>query len=116
MIGQLLMLIGAGLILLSAIGSIRFNEILARMHALAKASTLGIALMLIGAAIQMKSANYITSILLALLLHILMSPASSNMLSRATYLAGAMPQNNTVIDEGAKVLGVINHEPEDQVY
>ncbi|MFA5564623.1 MAG: monovalent cation/H(+) antiporter subunit G [Acidimicrobiia bacterium] len=116
MIGQLLMLTGSAFILLSAVGAVRFPEVLARMHALAKASTFGIALMLIGAAIEMKSVNYLTSIILALILHVIMSPPASNMLGRATYMAGAMPEEGTVIDEGAKPLGITRHDPKDGMY
>src|SRR3712207_8863527 len=44
MIGELVTLAGAALVVLAAIGVVRFGEPLARMHALAKASTLGILL------------------------------------------------------------------------
>ena len=49
MIGELLTLVGAVLVLLSALGVVRFSEVLARLHSLAKASTLGILLLLSGA-------------------------------------------------------------------
>ena len=41
MIGELLALVGATLVLLAAVGVVRFSEVLARLHALAKASTSG---------------------------------------------------------------------------
>ena len=87
MIGELLALFGAVLILLSAAGVVRFGDPLARLHALAKASTLGVLLVLIGAAVNLREINDITSVVLAGLLHLLASPPASNMLSRATYLA-----------------------------
>jgi len=86
-IGELLALVGAVLILLSAVGVVRFGDPLARLHALAKASTLGVLLVLIGAAVNLGEINDITSVVLAGLLHLLASPPASNMLSRATYLA-----------------------------
>ena len=101
MIGELVTLLGALLILLAAIGVIQFRDVLARMHALAKASTLGILLVLFGAAISLHDANDITSLLLASVLQILASPPASNMLSRATYLAEDIPSRVDVIDEGA---------------
>jgi multicomponent Na+:H+ antiporter subunit G len=100
-IGELLMLVGSLLILLAAIGVIRFRDVLARMHALAKASTLGILLVLFGAAISLHDANDTTSLLLAAVLQVLASPPASNMLSRATYLAEDIPNRVDVIDEGA---------------
>ena len=87
MIGELLALIGAVLALLSAIGVVRFADVLARLHALAKASTLGILLLLAGAAINLRDLNDITSVALAAVLHLLASPPASNMLSRAAYQA-----------------------------
>ena len=87
MIGELLALFGAALVLISAIGVVRFSEVLARIHALAMASTLGILLLLSGAAINLRDLNDITSVVLAGVLHLLASPPASNMVSRAAYLA-----------------------------
>jgi multicomponent Na+:H+ antiporter subunit G len=89
-IGELLALAGAALVLVSAIGVVRFSEVLARLHALAKASTLGILLMLSGAAINLRDLNDITSVALAAVLHLLASPPASNMISRAAYLANGL--------------------------
>ena len=87
MTGELLALIGAALVLLSAVGVVRLSDVLARLHALAKASTLGILLLLAGAAINLHDLNDITSVVLAGVLHLLASPPASNMISRAAYLA-----------------------------
>lgn len=95
MIGELVALIGAALVLLSAIGVNRFRDTLARLHALAKASTLGVLLILTGAAVNLEDVNDITSVVLAALLHLLASPPSSNMLSRVAYLAEGLPPGAT---------------------
>ena len=42
MIGEAIALVGAVLILLGAIGVLRFPDVLSRMHALTKASTVGV--------------------------------------------------------------------------
>ena len=97
MIGELLALIGATLILLSAIGVLRLGDVLARLHALAKASTLGVLLVILGAALNLRDLNDITSVLLAGILHLLASPPASNMVSRATYLVEGLPGD--AIDE-----------------
>jgi multicomponent Na+:H+ antiporter subunit G len=101
-IGQLVTLLGALLVLLAAIGVIQFRDVLARMHALSKASTLGIILVLLGAAISLHEADDITSLLLAAVLQVLASPPASNMLSRATYLAEDIPRRLDVVDEGTE--------------
>ena len=97
MTGEFLALVGAVLILLSATGVVRFSDPLARLHALAKASTLGVLLVLTGAAVNLRDLNDITSVVLAGVLHLLASPPASNMLSRATYLAADTAAG--VIDE-----------------
>jgi multicomponent Na+:H+ antiporter subunit G len=97
MIGELLALVGATLILLSAVGVVRFGDILARLHALAKASTLGVLLVLLGAAVNLHDLNDITSVVLAGILHLLASPPASNMVSRAAYLSEEVPQG--AVDE-----------------
>lgn len=105
MIGEFLALVGAALVLLAALGVVRFRDPLARMHALAKASTLGILLILFGAALNLDNVNDITSVVLAGLLHLLASPPASNMVSRATYLAGPFGHDGEAVDEGAAPLG-----------
>lgn len=97
MIGEFLALVGAVLVLLSAVGVVRFSDVLARLHALAKASTLGILLLMLGAAVNLRDLNDITSVVLAAVLHLLASPPASNMISRAAYLAGGLPQGG--VDE-----------------
>jgi len=98
-IGELLALAGAVLILLSAIGVLRFDDVLARMHALAKASTLGIVVTLTGAAVNLRNLNDLTSVVLAAVVYLLASPPASNMLSRAAYLAEGLPDG--ALDERA---------------
>ena len=90
MIGELLALIGAIVVLLSALGVVRLGDVLARLHALAKASTLGL-LLLAGAAVNLHRIYDITSVVLAGLLHLLTFPPASNMISRAVYLRERLP-------------------------
>jgi multicomponent Na+:H+ antiporter subunit G len=99
MIGEGLALLGAVLVLLAAVGVVRFDDALARLHALAKASTLGVLLILAGAAVNLRDLNDITSVALAGVLHLLASPPASNMVSRATYLTEGLPEG--AIDERA---------------
>lgn len=101
MIGEAIALVGAVFVLISAVGVVRFRDALARMHAGAKASTLGILLILAGTAVNLRTVNDITTVVLAGLFHVLTSPPASNMVSRAAYLAGAMPSGDDVVDEGA---------------
>lgn len=103
MIGELLALVGSILILVSATGVVRYTDVFARLHALAKASTLALLLLLAGAAVNLNDADDITSVVLAGLLHLLVSPPASNMLSRATYLVVPLPEG--VLDEHCDRVG-----------
>ena len=101
MIGELLAFAGATLVLLAAIGVVRLGDVLARLHALAKASTLGVLLIFTGAAVNLRDLNDLTSLVLAGILHLLASPPASNMVSRAAYLAQGLPPD--ALDERASV-------------
>ncbi|MEO6630020.1 MAG: monovalent cation/H(+) antiporter subunit G, partial [Aquihabitans sp.] len=98
-VAQILLLAGAALILLAAIGVVRFSDVLARMHALSKASTLGLCLVMLGGAIAASSANDVTFLILAGALQVLTSPVGSNLLARATYMAEGIPNQVDAIDE-----------------
>ncbi len=99
MIGRMLVLAGSLLTLVAAIGMARFNDVFARMHALAKASTAGVLLVLLGAAITLSHPNDITSILIAGGLQVLTTPVASNMVSRSTYRAEGIPLHIDTIDQ-----------------
>ena len=102
MIGTLIALGGAVLILLSAVGVVRFPDALARMHALTKASTVGVVLVAVGAAFVLPTANDVTSALAAALLQILTLPISASLIARATYLARGIPNRVDAVDELAE--------------
>ena len=97
--GEVITLCGAALVLVGAIGVLRFPDALARMHALTKASTVGLALVALGAAFVLQSANDITSAVGAALLQLLTLPISAFLLARATYLARRIPSRVDAIDE-----------------
>jgi multicomponent Na+:H+ antiporter subunit G len=101
MIGQVLALLGSLLVLLAAIGIVRFGDALSRMHALSKASTAGVLLLFAGAAVNLNDPNDYTSVALAALLHVLASPPASNMISRAVYLAEQAQARETAADGAA---------------
>jgi multicomponent Na+:H+ antiporter subunit G len=107
-IGELLALLGAMLVLLSALGVVRLSDVLARLHALAKASTLGVLLILAGAAVNLHDLNDVTTVVLAAVLHLLASPPESKMLSRATYLGDRLPPD--AIDERSSA-GLHDRQP-----
>ncbi|NLA35157.1 MAG: monovalent cation/H(+) antiporter subunit G [Actinobacteria bacterium] len=86
MIAEVFALIGALLILVSALGVIRFRDVMVQMHLLSKATTLGIVVLLFGAALGVSDLFGSTSLVLAAFLQMLTSPVSANLISHSTYL------------------------------
>ncbi len=91
MIGQLVAMVGSLLVLVAGIGVVRFDDPMSRLHALTKASTLGVVLVLLGAALFLDRPNDWTSLLLAAALQLVTSPVSASLISRSTYLATGEP-------------------------
>jgi len=104
MIGELLVLFGSLLTLLAAIGMVRFKDVFARMHALTKASTAGVIVVLVGAAIHLDHPNDVTSLFLAAALQLLTSPVAANMISLATYRAEGIDLVVHTVDESGDYL------------
>ncbi len=100
--GPALALVGSVLTLLAALGVVRFPDVLARMHALTKASTAGLVLVLLGGALTLDHPNDITSLLLAGALQILTMPVGANLMSRATYRAEGIESEVDTVDELAE--------------
>lgn len=101
---HLFLVVGSAFILLAAIGVVRFGDVLARMHSLSKATTLGLVLVLIGGGLGMGEINDITYLVLGGALQIMTAPVGSNLLARATYLAEGIHHNVDEIDELAEAL------------
>ena len=89
--GQLLILLGAMLTLLAGIGVVRFGDALARMHALTKASTLGVVLVRVCAGVVLDNVNYRTSPPLAALTQRPPAPVGANLIGPTTYAAAGIP-------------------------
>jgi multicomponent Na+:H+ antiporter subunit G len=90
-VGEVVAFVGALFMLLAAIGVLRFRDVLDRMHALSKAATLGIVLVLGGAALTLSRPNDWTTLVLAMILQLVTSPVSSNLISRSIYRTRAAP-------------------------
>ncbi|MFD2759495.1 monovalent cation/H(+) antiporter subunit G [Lentibacillus juripiscarius] len=95
------LLSGTFFILSSSIGIVRFPDVYTRLHAATKASTLGIAGLLIGAFLFMYAEHGIASgkLLLAILFTLLTAPVSGHMISRAAHRNGVKPVLKNRTDE-----------------
>ena len=97
--GPALALAGSVLTLVAAVGVVRFGDALARMHALTKATTVGLVLVLMGGAVTLDHPNDVTSLLLAAVLQVLTMPVGANLMSRATYRARGISSTVDTVDE-----------------
>ncbi|QDP40683.1 monovalent cation/H(+) antiporter subunit G [Radiobacillus deserti] len=87
---------GTFFIFSSSIGVLRFPDVYTRLHAATKASTLGIAGIMIGAFIFLYFEHGIVSgkLILGLLFVLLTAPVSGHMISRAAHESGVKPWFN----------------------
>jgi multicomponent Na+:H+ antiporter subunit G len=86
-IGEVIALAGAVLVLLAAIGVLRFPDALSRMQSLTKASTVGLALVALGSVFVLPTWNDDTSAIAAALMQVVTLPIGASLLARATYRA-----------------------------
>ena len=90
---------GAAFALLAAIGVLRMPDVFTRMQASTKASTLGLACLLIGAALQLGDfASFIRVVSIAAFV-LLTTPVAAHVIARAAYLAEVPLWEGTVLDE-----------------
>ncbi len=75
---------GSVLAMIGGIGAVRFGDLYSRMHAAAKAPTLGLVLVSIGAAIAIDTLLAATTLLLVVILQLLSAPVGAHALSRAS--------------------------------
>jgi len=87
-VGDVLILLGAALTMIGGIGAVRFPDVYSRMHAAAKAPTLGIVLVAIGAAFHIHTSLAICTLLLVVVLQLLSAPLGAHAISRATHRHG----------------------------
>ncbi|MET0728362.1 MAG: monovalent cation/H(+) antiporter subunit G [Acidimicrobiales bacterium] len=99
MMGEALLVVGAAFILLAAVGMVRFTDVFTRMQVLTKASTFGLLTVLAGGIVSLTSANDVTTLVLAGLLHLVTTPVGSNLLARATYFAEGIGHGIDTVDE-----------------
>jgi multicomponent Na+:H+ antiporter subunit G len=92
-------LAGATFALLAAIGVVRLPDLFTRMQAATKASTIGLALLLIGSAIELGDAASIARAASIGAFVMLTSPVSAHVVARAAYLTNVSLWPGTCVDE-----------------
>ena len=105
-IGALLILIGAIISVISAIGIIRFTDIYTRAHAATKTTTLAVLLSLFGAFLYLWFSESFISVrlILGIIFVFLTAPVSGHLILRASYRANVKMSDTTIEDELKDVL------------
>ncbi len=84
-VGGLFLVAGSALILLAAIGVVRFEDIYARMHAGAKAPALGVLAIGIGVSLSIRTTDAVITAVLVVVLQLIAGPVGAHILGRAVY-------------------------------
>jgi multicomponent Na+:H+ antiporter subunit G len=98
-LAQVLLAIGSALILLAGIGVLRFPGVLTRANAATKATGLGLAVVLAGAAIEIGTTRAYVTLGAAILVQFLTAPVSGHIIGRAAYRSGTQLWVGTHVDE-----------------
>jgi multicomponent Na+:H+ antiporter subunit G len=83
----------------SAVGVLRLPDLFLRMSASTKSTTMGVACMLLAAAVHFEEVGLVSRLLATILFLFLTAPVAAHMIGRAGYLSGAPLWANTVVDE-----------------
>ncbi len=90
---------GAGFVALAAVGLLRLPDLYTRMHAVTKATTFGMGLLLLASALEAWRAQVLpVAELLVLVFVFLTNPVGAHLLARAAYLSG-LPMREGSLDE-----------------
>lgn len=98
-VGAVLILLGALLSLVAAIGVLRLPDLLTRMHAATKPQVLGLMLVLLGAALVLREPSAAALGVLVVLAQLMTAPVAAHMVGRASFRAGQVRVDLLLVDE-----------------
>ena len=101
-VSALLLLTGVGLAVVAGVGLVRFPDVLSRSHAATKPATLGLLLVLVGAALSVEDGSDRAKLLLVAAFQFVTAPVAAHMTGRAAYRAGEGDLDRLVVDELAQ--------------
>lgn len=93
-----LLLAGGVFALLGGIGLVRFPDVLARLQAATKPQTVGIVIILVGAALQVEP-SAVAPLILVGLFQLVTTPVVAQTIGRVAYRAGAVRTEGLTTDE-----------------
>ncbi len=99
MTAGVLLVLGAGFMLLAGVGLIRLPDLFLRLSATSKAATLGAALTTLGAAVHFGDPAVAGRVLAIVFFLFLTAPVAAHKIGRAGYRRGAPLYEGTICDE-----------------
>ena len=104
LIASVLIVGGAVLALLAAIGLQRFDDVFARMHSATKPATLGLILTLSGSALVLPIPGAVAKLVLVILLQFITAPIAAHLVGRAAFRTGKELSPDTIVVEEAEYI------------
>lgn len=98
-IAGVLLVVGALMAAIAAIGIVRFPDVLSRMHAATKPQTVGLLLILLGLGLRLQDLSDITVLFLIALFQLLTAPVSAHMVGRAAFRTGFSRRDRLTVCE-----------------
>lgn len=106
----ILLLGGALLMLLAAVGVVRLPDLLTRMHATTKAASLGVNLTMLAVALHFSDVGVVARALAIILFVLTTAPIAAHVMGRAGYFVGTRLWSGTVKDELRPNYDPLTHE------
>jgi multicomponent Na+:H+ antiporter subunit G len=104
-VSVLLILGGALLCLIAAIGLLRFRDVPTRLHAATKPQVLGLLLIAAAIALSLRSWPVIAFLVPLVMLQMATAPLSAHMVGRQAYRNGTVDEDDLYVDELADARG-----------
>ena len=107
-------LLGGGMLTFAAaMGALRFQDVLSRMHAATKPQVLGLILLMIGVALRLRTGHVLWMLILVAVFQLLTSPVAAHMVARAGYRTGKVRSDLLEVDELTRDLEAARAEIEE---
>jgi multicomponent Na+:H+ antiporter subunit G len=111
LVGAVLAVLGAVLSLTAAIGLLRLPDVLSRMHAATKPQVVGLVLVLVGAALHLRSSVDVWMLLLTGAFALITAPVTAHMVGRLAHRTGGVRRDLLHTDDLADDLARHEGEP-----
>lgn len=117
---MILVTLGALFVLLAALGIVRMPDLYLRISVTTKAATLGVGMILIGAAVYFGEASITTRALAIVFFLLLTAPVGAHLIGKASYYVGIPLWKRSVVDDlkdtpmGKAKLGIVDEDDKDE--